>query len=417
MKIKKTTLEKVYLLIFLIVLGMLMGLHMLNLEHDSMNEMQGDSLILKLLTGATFLLAGGYVLHNVRVWTNTKIARYFLWLCLYMMCWRMIDLPFTAGMLSYIYQPMRDLLVLLLFFMGAVLSDRPKPVREFFCMGMLLPMLIVFGLFLQNWQYLNQVDEAHMGSAYMILFFLPCVMLSPQKWVRYVGIVLVVIQLVLSLKRGGLVALGIGCFAYLLCKEVIMKRSMKGIAYLVMGVILMGVVFMIADNAVDGILSQRLMNISDDGGSGRTEVWATTIDMITNSDLQAWIFGHGTNGVLYDSPLGLSAHNDFLEVLYDYGVVGFVPYVLLHLALVGQIFACARSEYLSLPQGQYRAPVMAFAYAIFFVLSMISHVVIYPWMSLVGLNFGLLYKRSIPIPTKSSDEVVSSEHLASIPQQ
>ena len=39
-----------------------------------------------------------------------------------------------------------------------------------------------------------------------------------------------------------------------------------------------------------------------------------------------------------NSPLELSSHNDFLEMLFNYGIIGFVPYLVLHFQLIKQIF-------------------------------------------------------------------------------
>ena len=69
------------------------------------------------------------------------------------------------------------------------------------------------------------------------------------------------------------------------------------------------------------------MEISDTGGSGRDKVWKKTCEMIAESDFPYFIMGHGYNQVVQDSPLKLSAHNDFLEIIYCLRMVAYRRYV------------------------------------------------------------------------------------------
>ena len=96
------------------------------------------------------------------------------------------------------------------------------------------------------------------------------------------------------------------------------------------------VILIYVDKSMGNIISDRILNIQDDGGSGRDQVWRTTWSMISESNLEELLFGHGFNAVLKLSPLALSAHNDFLEMLFNYGIIGFVPYLLLHFQLIKQ---------------------------------------------------------------------------------
>jgi O-antigen ligase len=130
------------------------------------------------------------------------------------------------------------------------------------------------------------------------------------------------------------------------------------------------------------IISERLLNITNDGGSGRDRVWETTWGMIRKSYIEYLLLGHGYSTVLTNSPLGLSAHNDFLEVLYNWGIVLFIPYVVMHIALIKQVFIFIRNKSIY-------APTLAFSYTIFFILSMISIVILYPLMGLIALTWGI----------------------------
>ena len=133
-----------------------------------------------------------------------------------------------------------------------------------------------------------------------------------------------------------------------------------------------------------GTFSNRLENISDDGGSGRTTVYAMTFYMIQDSDLMHLLIGHGRDAVKEDSPLELSAHNDFLEFIYDYGLILFIVYLLFNIKLtinVGHLIRI-RSPY---------AAAMAFSYVTYLVFSMISHVFLYGYFLLYILLWAYIW--------------------------
>lgn len=70
----------------------------------------------------------------------------------------------------------------------------------------------------------------------------------------------------------------------------------------------------------------RLTAISEDGGSGRNDVYRLVYTSILDSfGSYEFYFGHGYNSV--KTFVGYSAHNDFLEVFYDFGLLGFILYI------------------------------------------------------------------------------------------
>ncbi|MGN0186607.1 MAG: O-antigen ligase family protein [Paludibacteraceae bacterium] len=351
------------------------------MEHDSIVATD-DSLVIKLLLGVMAVLVSGYLLVNYQYVHLGKIGRLLLILSVYMAIARVAVLPPTVGALSLIYQPMQDMIVVLLFLLASTLANKSDELRDFFSTWIIVGMLIIAYIFLQNWRFLNAVDEAHMGTAYWIMFFLPILLYTPHKWLRYVGTILVGTILFASFKRGGILAFGCGLVAYLFVKEVLIGRKFSKLMYFVVALIALAVVFLVVDNAMDNVLSDRFLNIKNDGGSDRDQVWATTWQMILRSDIEELLFGHGYNMVLTYSPLGLSAHNDFLESIYDFGLFGSLFYVMLHVLLIRQIFRNIRMR-------NSEAAIMAFSYAFFIVLSLISHVLIYPWFAFMALSWGL----------------------------
>ena len=379
--LRKIVIEKLYLFLIILAIGLWSALNMLQMEQDGLAG-SDDSLLLKLLLGVIFVLVSGYLLVNYKYVHMGWMGRVLCVLSVYMAIARMAVLPPTVGALSYIYQPMRDVVVVLFFLFTSTLAAKSDELQDFFATWIIVGMLIIAYFFLQNWRFMNAVDEAHMGTAYWILFLMPILLHTPHKWLRYAGLILVGAILFASFKRGGILAFGCGLLAYLFVKEILIGRKFTKLIFFVIAIMALAIVFIVVDNALDNLFTERFMNIKDDGGSGRDQVWATTWRMIQQSEFEHLLFGHGHNSVLTNSPLRLSAHNDFLECIYDFGLFGSLFYFMLHISLIRQIF---RNIRLRNPE----AAIMAFTYSFFLILSFMSHVLIYPWLAFMGLSWGM----------------------------
>ena len=379
--LRKIVIEKLYLFLIILAIGLWSALNMLQMEQDGLAG-SDDSLLLKLLLGVIFVLVSGYLLVNYKYVHMGWMGRVLCVLSVYMAIARMAVLPPTVGALSYIYQPMRDVVVVLFFLFTSTLAAKSDELQDFFATWIIVGMLIIAYFFLQNWRFMNAIDEAHMGTAYWILFLMPILLHTPHKWLRYAGLILVGAILFASFKRGGILAFGCGLLAYLFVKEILIGRKFTKLIFFVIAIMALAIVFIVVDNALDNLFTERFMNIKDDGGSGRDQVWATTWRMIQQSEFEHLLFGHGHNSVLTNSPLRLSAHNDFLECIYDFGLFGSLFYFMLHISLIRQIF---RNIRLRNPE----AAIMAFTYSFFLILSLMSHVLIYPWLAFMGLSWGM----------------------------
>jgi O-antigen ligase len=111
-------------------------------------------------------------------------------------------------------------------------------------------------------------------------------------------------------------------------------------------------------------LFDRFASISEDGGSGRDIVYADVWNMIKSSDYSHIIWGHGYNQVRVDAELGFSAHNDFLEMLYDFGICGLFAFC----GFVASASNLRTYRRFSYPQKS--------ALLVFVILSLFSHLVL-----------------------------------------
>jgi O-antigen ligase len=221
------------------------------------------------------------------------------------------------------------------------------------------------------------------------MYFLPILLISPKKYIQYFFIISIVLLVASSFKRGGVISLLFSIIVYFYLNKITLSGSRNkfiGVFSVIIIVITLSFIFVKYDATNDNVLIERIKNIEQDQGSGRVEVWHTTVDMIVESSFDAIILGHGYNAVQNNSPLKLSAHNDFLEVLYDFGIIALLFYIVLHLYLI-------KYTYILIKHRSYYAPIMAMSYLLFLLTSLVAHVIIYvPFMSIFAIKWGYIIR-------------------------
>lgn len=164
---------------------------------------------------------------------------------------------------------------------------------------------------------------------YGCLTIIPLVLYCTDFRKRYIPILLTLFVTLITLKRAGIVAAVAGLAVFYLTdgrvKASIKSRLMR-VAKLALMAIVIGTVAIFALQAIGINVIQRFRELATDGGSGRTFIWATVYNAFTNSTTSQHFLGHGIDAVsrtvtIYvDTSIG--AHNDFIEILFDYGYVG-----------------------------------------------------------------------------------------------
>lgn len=169
------------------------------------------------------------------------------------------------------------------------------------------------------------------NAAYTLLYFLPIILCVKKNVLKICGIVIILIAMIFSMKRGGLIAFALAVLVYYLIYSLYISSQNKSrIRILLTSIIAFGLFFYIFnyyDSVSGNAITSRFQSIEDDQGSGRVEIWNWIFDSYgQNGSLFSTILGHGWNAVYRDSGIR-SAHNDFLEILYDFGVIALFIYI------------------------------------------------------------------------------------------
>lgn len=197
---------------------------------------------------------------------------------------------------------------------------------------------------------------------------LPFIMLINGKW-KYILIFIVLVTVLLASKRTGAIACIFAILTYFIISE---RQATKKIKNFLSLIILVGGFYAIANLFFSEQLTyitERFANIKDDEGSGRTEVFAAVLSLVEESPSESVMFGHGYNAVFKETNIGFSAHNDFLEVLFDYGIVGLLLYASIYMAIIIRIIRIKNRE-LKIS--------LIISFILFLLVSVASHLILQP---------------------------------------
>lgn len=234
----------------------------------------------------------------------------------------MIIFPLVEGvdniityMASYIIWPV-------MFYITYNMNYREKDINLIGYLGALTCNITAYiYITMTNMDIYSMLDEnnavAGFNSIYNILLLFPFIFLIQNKLHVLMLTLLPLSSFVISTKSTCILsAIMVLCY-YLYTTFKNLKMSKK-VVFIIIGIALLFLFFQFF-NFSDTILS--LQEDVDSGGNGRTDIASRVLDKFFNeSSFFEILVGHGSDAIA--KALKIGAHNDFLETLYNYGLVG-----------------------------------------------------------------------------------------------
>lgn len=201
--------------------------------------------------------------------------------------------------------------------------------------------ILTFFILISSWMYFSYVVNGTYHSQtgginliYFIVSLLPIILKDSNKVYRYLLAGIIITISVASLKTTAVASI-----AVVLLIDYIFRSKNKSLRIVFLPFILLVVI------ASGVYLSKKFLGIDiykmfiqtniSDGGNGRTIIWKNVSEEYMRGTSFQILFGRGYDAVAIWS--GLSAHNDFLEIFFDYGAIGGMLFIFCLFKLISLI--------------------------------------------------------------------------------
>jgi len=179
-------------------------------------------------------------------------------------------------------------------------------------------------------------DFMQLNGFYYILMPLPLIFLVCKSKIRITSFVVSAILCILSAKRSALISIiliGVAIF--------VLTYKRNKMAFIYLGALFFVLCLCLVDNMefFERMIKlvERMENISEDGGSGRLSIVNRFFDKDINDikQMPELFFGNGfeSYSIKYNKTLKAS-HNDFLEIIYSYGIIGLINLIIFYMLLI-----------------------------------------------------------------------------------
>lgn len=198
-------------------------------------------------------------------------------------------------------------------------------------------IIIILLLFSDNSQRMTfEINGVSQDPNILCGFLIISVMYYFDKFVKtksykyILSLIILISCIIFTGSRGGLIALTSSILFYLLVNQN-SENIIKKILTIVICIIIIIMIYIIAINILPENISTRfsLKYTIADGGAGRFNYWKRAIDIYKESSLFNQVFGYGAATIKHVT--GFVAHNLWIEILLDLGLLGVIVTVIFYL--------------------------------------------------------------------------------------
>lgn len=198
-----------------------------------------------------------------------------------------------------------------------------------FCVVIILTMIKQF-IAVQNmlFEQGSVAQEGNMNVGYLFLALMPAVYLFKKTSVRFLVAIFCLIFVMAAMKRGAIL---IGAFCLTLFIITSLKKSNQStkLVTLFLTIVLLGIIVWYFEYKMatsDYFLMRLEKTVSGDDTSGRDTIFSTLWNHFLDNNILYQLIGEGANATL--KVAGIYAHNDWLEILTNQGLLGIFLYLL-----------------------------------------------------------------------------------------
>lgn len=313
-----------------------------------------------------------------RIFKNKTILLLFFWL-LYVNFVNIITLADSPYNFIDIFIDTNWWVFIFILFFSIFLNDYEdyylKKLIKFFPVFFFLSFILVSYKMIFFFGTISQgvIEQNDINSVFWVFLLIPFVFLTKNRFLKYLILSFALILIIVSSKRSAILAISV-IFIFLMYIEIFNKQDFiknlfKGFILIIISYLL----FVFTISKVDVNVMDRFKETNLDE-EARFDFVSESWEIYINKPLFNILCGSGHRSSGFDRGsdlLSKTTHNDFFEVLYNYGVFGLVLYFF----IIFRIFL--RFIYIKRYSENLFNSLIVTA-LIFFVISMVSHLIIYP---------------------------------------
>lgn len=166
------------------------------------------------------------------------------------------------------------------------------------------------------------------NAGYVMAALIPCVFAFKKQWIQYLFLSICAIFIVFSMKRGAMLTGGIAVALYFIMRTRHLSL-LKRLLFVIVSAFICIIIFnYLSDSVFQNDYFQRRLELTLEGeSSGRDALLSKCIDYYINQEsIFQQVFGMGANGTFKIA--GNGAHNDWVEMLLNQGLVGLAMFFL-----------------------------------------------------------------------------------------
>lgn len=198
---------------------------------------------------------------------------------------------------------------------------------SFFAMVTVISIQYITAVNSISMQY-EETENAVVNVAYEVLALIPLLYFWKERpLIQYVMLAIILIVVLSTVKRGAIM-IGIVCVSYFFYTTIqgTSKKTKLSIWLLVFVFVVVGTKYVVNFYENSSYAQLRMEQSLEGDSSGRDEIFLDAWTIFINSNPFNMLFGNGAWATL--RRMKILAHNDWLEILVNQGLVGVVVYLL-----------------------------------------------------------------------------------------
>ena len=162
------------------------------------------------------------------------------------------------------------------------------------------------------------------NMGYTMLSIIPAVVLFKRKLILQFAILLVIDYFVFTSMKRGAILIGVLCTLYFIYQSFKFNKRQRYVTFFISAIAIVGIIYFFKfELSTNDYFVSRVEMTEEGNTSERNLIYGKLLSIfVDQSNVFEQIFGHGLDGCV--KSIGIMAHNDWIEFLIDFGVMGII---------------------------------------------------------------------------------------------